>query len=233
VVERVTMTLLTELPEPITVAERERRIAEQRSETVCLAEAAWLLVDHDLAEDEFNRACGEQEARIRQAADDRELVVQRGEVRVGELMDWAGRDVTVVPEWGPETEVLPEAYEDYIAKVNRFRGRVFAALARSRASSVDDAPEWEQLMTAMVGAVASGLRESWGVVLALDAALAGAAEDLDGEPVVHAETVIQLEEVRQRILRGVARLAEDGIGLVLPGEPDDGFLRGLQRRIEG
>jgi len=84
----------------------------------------------------------------------------------------------------------------------------------------------------MVEAIVAGLRESWGVVLALDAAMESAAEGLDGEPVMHPETMLQLEDVRQRILRNVEQLEEEGAEVGLPGEPEAEFLGKLQRTLD-
>jgi len=229
--DEVVMALQLDLPEPITTAEHERRLAEQRAERIPIGEAAWLLVDSELDDEEMVAEQARQEARIRAAAKQGELAVERGKVRCGELMDWAEREVTVVPEWGLEMQVLPAGHEEYVARVNRFREQLFAAVAPARAPAVEDAPDWEHLIADMVEAIVAGLRESWGVFLALDAAMESAAEGLDGEPVLHPETMLQLEDVRKRILWKVEQLVEEGVEVELPGEPEAEFLRMLQNRI--
>jgi len=68
--DEVVMALQLDLLEPMTAAQHERRLATQRAECIPIGEAAWLLVDDEL--------------------DEEEVAVERGRVRYGELMDWAG-----------------------------------------------------------------------------------------------------------------------------------------------
>jgi hypothetical protein len=90
-----------------------------------------------------------------------------------------------------------------------------------------------RMSEAIIDAVLSGLCECWGILLAVEAVMATVSETFDGDGVVHPEAMLELDQVRQRILRCADALANEGTVMELPDEPDADFAEMLQRRLAG
>lgn len=229
--DRVRMTLLLDLPEPVTATEAARRLDEQRAERLPIDEAAWLLVDHELDGEELDADYTLQEARIQEAAKAGRLRVERGHVRYGELLDWADRESRVLPDWGATVAVLPDGSEDYVERVRTFRERLFAIVNCPPGPAAGEAGV-QRLVVALRERVAQDLAESWGIVLAIEQAVAILERDFEDTPVVHPATLLELEAARERLKALVAQVQQEGLVVALPEGPEPELAALLQRRFK-
>jgi hypothetical protein len=113
-----------DLPEVITESEHATRLAERREERFPLEDCSHLLADIDLEDDEMEADRVQWEQRIRHALRAKQLKATKDGIRYGDLMDWAGEEVSVYAQRGHKLAVLPDDQARNSASTNAGSGCV-------------------------------------------------------------------------------------------------------------
>ena len=233
--------LLLLAPEPMTESEQDRRLAEMRDEMFSLEEAAQYLADTE----EEDGGPGAWEKALSAAIKAGELKAQgkgRGlRIRYGDLCDWRGDTVPLIPEWGYEVEVLPD---DEHEEVDRRRTHLASArrvLQRSPSFLASLGPPDEHLSEDAAGAnrVALGLVTTlqeelpalWRDVRALELCIEEVRERLGGEDPPDEAVRNAIETAKVTIEELVEGLAGCDVPVEL-NEPEEAALDRLRELLK-
>jgi hypothetical protein len=223
-----------DLPEVITESEHARRLAEKRAERFPLEDCSHLLADIDLEDDEMEADRVQWEQRIKQALRAKQLKGTKDGIRYGELMDWAGQEVSVYAQRGHTLAVLPDDQAEYVEQATMAREKllVLSDEAPRDIVPVGDLNRMEKLRENGLRGIVRELGECEVTRLSVLEVADWVAEDFDGEDVVLPILRDRLDEIGEAIGRLVASLDErEAWKVTLPEGTDAEFVELLKRRI--
>lgn len=214
--------LVLAVPEYITEAERERRVAELGAEEWTLEEAAQHLADVDESQD----VRGWKAALVASVADGSLVATGKGKsqrIRYSDLCSWQGEEVPVIPELGLEAEVHPDAGVVAMRRGAMDAVRQFLAAAPGGFTSADS-PEGENPLDASVQALETTLRNEVPSLCrelkAVDIAIAEVRERLGGEDPLDPELRCSLSGALECLAGLAEQRSEGGLAIELDEPPD-------------
>jgi hypothetical protein len=253
---------LLEAKEPITESGLRARTEEARAETMTLDEATEFLTDeHAFAADEmveedgqrcasdgaWERVLGEKRKAVRAAIDTGILRATgkgaRTRVAVGDLCDWAALPVPVLPEWGFEFDVRPDADEDVVRMELADRKLAQKVMRRVRPSddwpidpdAMPEGPDHEAFATGMAHSLAAAIvgqvRSPWAQLRAIEVVIAGVAEEFDGEDPLRPHNREGVDVAKAR-LQKLAHEMQEYVGEMVLPEPDESDLTQAREFLE-
>lgn len=210
--EWLRMDLHFEFPELLTESQHRARVEAQRARLLSIEEASALLVDDD--ED-----AGDDQRLLRDAIRAGEPRAVRGNVRLGELMDWSGNDVPVPADRAFRVAILPDSVAEYVAAAEAARLKVMDRLDEMPGETPN---RMSEIREDILRSVVSGLGQAEMTRLGLEEVVAWAAEDFDDEEPIHPGLRADLDAAAGRIRELAASLDVYGVEVELPtaGAPE-------------